>query len=182
MAKEKSEPPLKTNGDALSGAVEAAATPAQPDQSAHPQLNVLGQYIKDLSFESPRAPETLQSPGDNPQLQVSVNVNAAAREEEIYEVALNFEVRASSNTGVIYNLELVYGSLFRLRNIPPPMLEPVLFVDCPTIIFPFVRRLLSDVTRDGGFPPVLLDPIDFGKLYAENRARGAARAETLAKN
>jgi len=109
-------------------------------------------------------------------------VNAAARAEEAYEVALSIEVHAKSDAGVIYNVEMIYGGLFRLRGIPPNLLQPVLFVDCPTILFPFMRRVLADVTRDGGFPPLMLDPIDFGKLYTQNLAKTQAAAEPKVTN
>jgi preprotein translocase subunit SecB len=172
MAKKEKEAST-TNGDG------PAAAPAQSTAPAA-QLSVLGQYIKDLSFESPGAPQTLQAPGQNPQLKVSVNVNAVPRAEDSYEVSLNLEVNAKNDAGVIYTVELVYGGLFRLKNVPENLLQPVLFVDCPTILFPFLRRVLADVTRDGGFPPLMLDPIDFGRLYAQNLAR--TRGETEAKN
>jgi preprotein translocase subunit SecB len=170
-------PPAKTNGD---GPSAAGAAPQAARHGA--ELNVLGQYIKDLSFESPSAPQSLQSAGQNPQLKVGVNVNVAPRAEDVYEVALNLEVHAKNDQGVIYNVELVYGALFRLKNLPANLLQPVLFVDCPAIIFPFVRRVLADVTRDGGFPPLMLDPIDFGRLYQQNVARAKAEAEAKAKN
>ena len=94
-------------------------------------------------------------------------------------MALQLEVHAKSDQGVIYNVELVYGGLFRLRGVPQNLLQPVLFIDCPTLLFPFMRRVLADVTRDGGFPPLMLDPIDFGRLYAQNFAH-AARARRQA--
>jgi preprotein translocase subunit SecB len=175
--KARGDQPKKTNGDGPS-AEPAAPTPAPEAKPATPpQLTVLAQYIKDLSFESPGAPQTLQGPGQNPQLKVGVNVNAGPRGEEAYEVALQLEVHAKSDEGVIYNVELVYGGLFRLRGVPQNLLQPVLFVDCPTILFPFLRRVLADVIRDGGFPPLMLDPIDFGRLYAQNLAQtqGAAK-------
>ncbi len=140
------------------------------------QLNVLGQYIKDLSFESPGAPQALQSPPNNPQLQVAVNVGATRRTEEDFEVTLNLEAHAKSDAGVIYNVEVAYGGVFRLRNIPENMVQPVLLIDCPTLLFPFLRRVVADVTRDGGFPPLMLDPIDFRKLYAQNTARAQGSA------
>jgi preprotein translocase subunit SecB len=181
MAKQKEtpDPQGRRNGDGKNADAKVEAEPAPPRDDAEgarsgAQLNVLGQYIKDLSFESPGAPQALQAPPKNPQLQVSVNVGAAPRGEEAYEVTLNIEVHATGDSGVIYNVELAYGGLFRLRNIPQNMLQPVLFVDCPTILFPFVRRVLADVTRDGGFPPLMLDPIDFGRLYAQNIARAQA--------
>ena len=146
---------------------------------------MLAQYIKDLSFENPSAPKSLQGPGQNPQLKVSVNVNASPRGEDTYEVALQLEVHASSDDGVIYNVELIYGGLFRLRGLPQNMLQPVLFVDCPTILFPFLRRVLADVIRDGGFPPLMLDPIDFGRLYTQNSRpdprRSSAPGEELGR-
>jgi len=176
MAKKDDQTKKKTNGDgpppeATLAAGGAAAQSAGASAEAGAQLAVLVQYVKDLSFESPGAPQTLQGPGDNPQLKVGVNVNAGPRGEDIYEVVLNFEAHARSDAGVIYNVELAYGGLFRLHNIPQDMLQPVLFVDCPTILFPFVRRVLADVVRDGGFPPLMLDPIDFGRLYAQNLAQ-----------
>lgn len=186
MAKKNGDgPSKKTNGDEpKSGAREASGAQQIGTGSAtQAQLGVLAQYVKDLSFESPNAPDALQGPGQNPQLKVSVNVNAGARAEEVYEVALNLEVHARSDSGIIYNVELVYGGLFRLQNIPEQLLQPVLFVDCPTILFPFMRRVLADVTRDGGFPPLMLDPIDFGRLYAERASRAAqAEPQSTAKN
>ena len=170
MAKKNDGPETtgRRNGDGKPG---PEASPGQgAPQVAGAQLNVLGQYIKDLSFESPAAPQVLQAPPPNPQLQVTVNVNATSQAEETYEVILNIDVHAKGDTGVIYNVELFYGGLFRLRNVPQNMLQPVLFVDCPAILFPFIRRVLADVTRDGGFPPLMLDPIDFGRLYAQNLA------------
>ncbi len=174
MAKKEKEA-SKTNGDGPSAAPAQSASPAA-------QLSVLGQYIKDLSFESPGAPQSLQAPGQNPQLKVGVNVNAAPHADDSYEVSLNLEVNAKNDAGVIYSIELVYGGLFRLKNVPENLLQPVLFVDCPTLLFPFLRRVLADVTRDGGFPPLMLDPIDFGRLYAQNLARSRGEAEVKAKN
>jgi preprotein translocase subunit SecB len=186
MAKGKAtgEQPKKTNGDGPSAesaqAVPAAGESAQGKPA--PQLTMLALYVKDLSFESPSAPKSLQGPGQNPQLRVNVNVNAGPRGEETYEVALQLEVNASSDLGVIYNVELLYGGLFRLRAVPENLVQPVLFVDCPTILFPFVRRVLADAIRDGGFPPLMLDPIDFAKLYAKNFTAAQGNLQTSAKN
>jgi preprotein translocase subunit SecB len=186
--KTKDDQPCKTNGDgppkeapqAPHTAVEPAGAGARATTQA--ELAVLAQYIKDLSFESPQAPQSLQGPGQNPQLKVSVNVGAVPRAEEAYEVSLNLEVHARSDSGVIYNIEMIYGGLFRLRGVPQNLLQPVLFVDCPTLLFPFMRRILADVTRDGGFPPLMLDPIDFGRLYAQNLAKAQGGADLQAKN
>ncbi len=181
--KSKDDQTTKTNGDKPAPArPDEAPAGAPPPQAAgssprtgtgtEAHLAVLAQYIKDLSFESPGAPQTLQGPGENPQLKVGVNVSTTPRGDDIYEVALHIEAHAKSDAGVIYNVELMYGSLFRLRNIPQHLMQPVLFVDCPTILFPFVRRVLADVVRDGGFPPLMLDPIDFARLYTQNMGRG----------
>jgi preprotein translocase subunit SecB len=178
MAKtpKKNDDAKKTNGDgpspeetpAAPGPGQSADTSARTATGA--QLSILAQYVKDLSFESPGAPQTLQGPGQNPQLKIGVNVNAGPRGEDVYEVILNIEAHAKSDQGVIYNVELAYGGLFRLVNIPQHLLQPVMFVDCATLLFPFVRRVFSDVVRDGGFPPLMLDPIDFGRLYTQNMA------------
>ena len=172
MAKSRpmGDQPKKTNGD---GPSPESPQPA-PDAAAavQPQLTMLALYVKDLSFESPSAPGSLQAPPKNPQLQVSVNVGAVRKAGEAYEVTLNVEAHAKSDTGVIYNVELAYGGLFQLKNVPEAMLQPVLLIDCPTLLFPFLRRVLADVTRDGGFPPLILDPIDFRRLYAQNAASG----------
>jgi preprotein translocase subunit SecB len=175
----------KANGDgpshgaqATEGVGESPATSGTARAGNQAQLTVLAQYVKDLSFENPGAPQSLQGPGQNPQLKVSVNVSAEPRGNETFEVGLHLEVHATNDKGVIYNAELLYGGLFGLRNIPQNLLQPVLFIDCPTLIFPFMRRVLADVTRDGGFPPLMLDPIDFGRLFAENLSRGEVRQAT----
>lgn len=172
MAESKS--PAEHNDDKTGNGSSGDGGPAG---GARPQLNVLAQYIRDLSFENPSAPKSLQGPGDNPQLQVNVNVNASRKNEEIFEVALLFDAKARNDSGLIYNIEAVYCGLFRLSRVPDTLIQAVLFVDCPAILFPFLRRLVGDVTRDGGFPPLMLDPIDFGALYAQN----LAKAETESK-
>jgi preprotein translocase subunit SecB len=176
-SKAKGDQPKKTNGDGPPPEAPQPASEAGPKGATQPQLTVLAQYIKDLSFESPGAPQSLQGAGQNPQLKVGVNVNAGPRGEEAYEVALQLEVHAKSDEGVIYNVELIYGGLFRLRGVPQNLLQPVLFVDCPTLLFPFLRRVLADIIRDGGFPPLMLDPIDFGRLYAQNLAQSQSAAK-----
>jgi preprotein translocase subunit SecB len=183
MAKKKDDDTKKTNGDgpqpepaAATGSSGPAAAGARAGTQA--QLGILAQYVKDLSFESPGAPQTLQGPGENPQLKVGVNVNAGPRGEDVYEVAVHMEAHAKSDAGVIYNVELDYAGLFRIKNVPQHLLQPVMFVDCPTLLFPFLRRVIADVVRDGGFPPLMLDPIDFGRLYAQNMAQGQQSAQT----
>ena len=183
MAKKKAAPKAegaktaeKTEPAAEAAPQGAAAAGAQEQQAA--QLNVLAQYIKDLSFESPNAPGTLQAPGENPTLEVNVNVQARKQADDIFETALHFEAKAANPENVIYNIELVYAGLFRLTNIPENLLQPVLFVDCPAMLFPFMRRLVADLTREGGYPPLYLDPIDFPSLYRQNADRMQAQEAT----
>jgi len=125
------------------------------------ELKLLGQYVKDLSFESPLAPQFVDSLGRNPQLQLHVDVSVAPKAAETYEVTLNLDIHASNNGDIIYHLELTYGGLFRLGNIREELRQPVLFVDCPKLLFPFLRRVVADITGNGGFTPLMLD---VGKL------------------
>ncbi len=150
-------------------------------QAQAPQLAVLTQFIRDLSFESPNAPKSLQAPGANPKLELNVNVEATKRADDVYEVALHFEARGNSDDGVIYNIELVYAGLFRVTNVPEPALQGILFVDCPTLLFPFLRRIVAELSQEGGFPPLMLNPIDFAALYRRN-AQQAAQQGAPAKN
>ncbi len=133
-----------------------------------PEFAMVGQYIKDLSFENPNAPKSLKGPGENPNMQIEINVNAQKVGDHTYEVELHFEAHGKNDAGVIYNLELVYAGLFRLVNFPDDALQPVLFIDCPILVFPFVRRLVNDLTQEGGFPPLRLEPINFAALYQQN--------------
>ncbi len=151
------------------------AAPGMPEQQG--RINVLTQYIKDMSFETPNAPESLRSSGQNPNLQLEVGVNARNVGDGVFESAIRLNADATTDTGVLYKLELVYAGAFRLENIPQGAVEPVLLIECPRLLFPFVRRLVADTTREGGFPPVLLDPMDFAAIYAQNaRAKAAQNA------
>ena len=136
------------------------------------QARVVAQYIKDLSFENPNIERLLAGPGDNPNLNVEVNVTPRPVADKLYESAIHFTARAVSNAGVIYEMEVVYAGLFQIDAMPAQMLEPFLLINCPTLLFPFLRRLLADITREGGFPPLLLDPIDFAQLYLQRQQAG----------
>lgn len=153
--------------DGKNGNGSNPAQPAAQPGTAPVQAQVVGQYIKDLSFENPNVDKLMGGPGENPHIQLEVNVDAktADAKNNIYESAINFRAHATSKIGTIYELEVVYAGLFRIQNIPEQALEPFLLINCPSLLFPFLRRLLADVTREGGFPPLLLDPIDFATLY-----------------
>lgn len=156
---------------------KSAAAPAAEQKGPAPvQVQIAAQYIKDLSFENPNIEKLIENPGDNPNIQLEVNVNARRTGEDFYESAIDFKAHASNQKGTIYQLEIVYAGLFRLKNIPSEALEPFLLINCPTLIFPYLRRIVSDLTREGGFPPLLLDPIDFGGLFMRRKQEEAARA------
>ena len=149
------------------------------DEQAPMQAQVVGQFIKDLSFENPNVSRLLDGPGDNPNLKLEVNVNAERVKPELYQSAIDFKAHATNKDGTIYIMECVYGGLFKLVNVPEQALEPFLLINCPTILFPFLRRLVADITREGGFPPLLLDPIDFGGLYIRRQQELAQQAGKL---
>jgi preprotein translocase subunit SecB len=145
------------------------------DQQPPVQARVAAQYIKDLSFENPNVERLLGGgPGDDPNLNVEVNVSSRQMAPNLYETTINFTAKAANKAGIIYDLEVAYAGLFQIDNMPGEALEPFLLINCPTLLFPFLRRLLADVTREGGFPPLLLDPIDFAQLYVQRRQQSGA--------
>lgn len=138
------------------------------------QAKVLNQYVKDMSFENPNIRKLITGGGDQPTLKVEVNVNAERVDNDIYESGIELKAIATNNLGTIYVLETVYAGLFKIESIPEQALEPFLLISAPMTIFPFLRRLVADVTREGGFPPLLLDPIDFAGLYFRRQQEVAA--------
>lgn len=135
------------------------------------QARIMSQYIRDLSFESPSIDRALEGPGANPNLELEVNVNARSMRDHHYQSEIEFKATATDDSGTIYEMECTYGGVFLLENIPQEALEPFMLVNCPSMLFPFLRRIIADLTREGGFPPLFLDPIDFGALYL-NRKQG----------
>lgn len=132
---------------------------------------VKGQYIKDLSFENPHAPQSLSAVNSRPTIDVNVDLKAQKLQEDFYEMTLHISARASTEGSVLFLVDLAYSGLFQVNNIPEDRIEPLIMIDCPFVLFPFARRVVADVTRDGGFPPLMLDPIDFHALYMQNRAK-----------
>ena len=110
-----------------------------------------------------------------PQLKVSVNVNAEPRGEETFEVSLHLDVHANSDRGVIYNVELLYGGVFQIAGVEQEDMEPVLLIECPRYLFPFARRIIAEVTSEGGYPPFLLDPIDFAAVYIARKGEAGVQ-------
>jgi preprotein translocase subunit SecB len=143
------------------------------------QVRVLGQYIKDLSFENPNISKMLENPGEPPNLRVEVNVNAGKIKNDIYESAILLKAEATSTKlGTIYDLELAYAGMFQIENMPEQAMEQFLLINCPSLLFPFARRLAADLTREGGFPPLLLDPIDFVGLYVKRQQEQQAHSQS----
>ena len=156
---------------------ESPQTPpggAPADQTNPPRLTVVSQYVKDLSFENPRAPRSLQPGETRPEIQIRVDVRAQQVEAERYEVSLQLHAEAKSGEETAFMVELTYAGLFGLLNIPQDSLQPLLLIECPRLLFPFARRVVADATRDGGFPPLLVDPIDFATLYRRRQQQAQA--------
>ncbi len=137
-----------------------------------PNFQVVGQYIKDLSFENPGAPAGLT---ERPQIDFGVDVQARRGDDHHYEVELKLRVHAKSDTRQLFLLELAYAGLFRLQNIPEDALQPVLLIQAPHMLFPFARRIVADVVRDGGMPPLMIEPIDFVALFQAKIGQMAAQ-------
>ena len=140
-----------------------------------PQVGILAQYVKDLSFENPNAPAVYQWQGQ-PQMDVQVNIGVNGVGQDVHEVVLKLEVEAKSSEGTAFRVEALYAGLFALRNIPEEQLQPFLLAEAPRLLFPFARQVISSAVTDGGFPPLLLDPIDFGGLYMQSAAQQQAEA------
>ncbi|TKD26161.1 protein-export chaperone SecB [Rhodobacter capsulatus] len=149
------------------------------NEAAQPQMkmSILAQFVRDMSFENAVALNGLQSPEVQPEMQVQVSLDARKRPaEHQYEVITKFKITSTNKAtnSALYLLELDYGGIFHIEGVPEDQMHPFLLIECPRQLFPYVRRIVSDVTRDGGFPPFNLDPVDFVALY---RAELARRAE-----
>ena len=159
--------------DTLPSADELLGDTAEAAAPARPQLQVVSQFIRDMSFENPAAPDFRPPDGVNPDIRVEVNVNVAAKDENTHQVALDFKVQMLFEETPAFICELSYCGVFRLHNIPENDHRPVLLIEAPRQLFPFARRILADTTRDGGYPPLFLDPIDFLELYRRGQAAAA---------
>lgn len=135
-----------------------------------PQVGILAQYVKDLSFENPNAPAVFQWQGQ-PQMDVQVNIGTQGVGQDVHEAVLKIEVEAKGNEGIAFRVELLYAGLFALRNVPEDQLQPFLLAEAPRLLFPFARKVIADAVIDGGFPPLLLEPIDFAGLYMQSVAQ-----------
>jgi len=140
-------------------------------------FRILAQYVKDLSFENPKAPESLRVEG-KPAIDMNVELNAQGRPDGLFEVELRLSVKAVSEQTTVFHVELVYAGLFQLTNVQPQDIEPLLLIECPRYLFPFAREIVSRATADGGFyPPFMVDPIDFTGIYLSRQTQMAANAD-----
>ena len=139
------------------------------DEITPPKMNILAQYVRDLSFENILAQKGVD--GElNPEIQVNVNIDAKKRTtDKQFDVIIKLRVdsKSKNTNNILFVLELDYGGVFQIENVPDDQLHPYLLIECPRMLFPFLRRIVSDVTRDGGFPPLNLENIDFLKLYRQ---------------
>ena len=149
-----------------------------------PKMNILAQYVRDLSFENILAQKGVD--GElNPEMQVNVNIDAKKRTaDNQFDVIIKLRVDSTSKgtNDILFVLELDYGGVFQIENIPEDQLHPYLLIECPRMLFPFLRRIVSDITRDGGFPPLNLENIDFLKLYKQEMERRKNAAKESASN
>ncbi len=141
------------------------------DPSKAPTLNALVQYVKDLSFENPNAPRSLGPQEKNPNIGIQVNVNAKQLAPTDFEVSIALEANAGEGAELLFKLDVEYAGVFRLLNIPQEQIHPIVMIECPRLLFPFVRQIVSDATKNGGFPPLYIDPIDFVALYQQKAAQ-----------
>jgi preprotein translocase subunit SecB len=152
------------------------------NQAATPSLSILAQYTKDLSFENPGAPRSLQARDRAPGINISVNVNANPLSETDFDVVLSLNAEATDEGKVVFAAELVYGGVFRITDFPQEHMLPLLFIECPRLLFPFARQIIADVTRNGGFPPLMIDPIDFAQMFSQRMAEEQAKSKVQALN
>jgi preprotein translocase subunit SecB len=155
---------------------DAPSTPTEPvaAENNQPQLRILTQYVKDLSFENPEAPDSLRGGSAAPAIDIGIDVQARTLSENTFEVVININGKASREDKITFIAELSYGGVFQLNNVAENEREPFLLIECPRLLFPFARRILADTTRDGGFPPLMLDPVDFAGLFRQQLAKRAA--------
>jgi preprotein translocase subunit SecB len=163
----------RVNGGAKAPSASAApnlSAPA-PAPGAQPSLKILGQYTKDFSFENPNAPQSLAPQQQQPDINIAVNVNAKNLGPNDFEVELHLDAKATGDGKVVFAAELLYAGIFRLENFPQNVLHAAVLIECPRMLFPFARQIMAEATRNGGFPPLMLDPIDFAAMYQRRMAQ-----------
>ncbi len=155
---------------------EEGQTPPTDNAEQQPTVGIVAQYIKDLSFENPGAPALMNQ---GPQIDLGVDLQARRGDAEHFEVLLKLQVTAKAGDKTVFLLELAYAGLFRIVGVPEDMLQPLLLIQAPHMLFPFARRIVADVVRDGGMPPLMVDPIDFAALYQTKLSQGGIQGPSV---
>jgi preprotein translocase subunit SecB len=150
---------------------------AQNQQANPPSFNALGQYIKDFSLENPNAPRSLQPREQAPQIDINVSVNAERLSDTDFEVLLKLEAKAGEGADMMFAIDLTYAGIFRVENVPQEQLQPFVLIEAPRFLFPFAREVVANATRQAGYPPLMIDPIDFLALYRQRAAQAQAEAQ-----
>ena len=148
--------------------------------AAQNQLIINAQYIKDLSFENPRAPHSLGQQTVAPSVEIKVDVKANSLSPENYEVVLTINASAKTQNETLFIIELVYGAVITIHNVPQHLMTSAILVEVPRLMFPFARNIVAETTRDGGFPPLMINPIDFAELRRQNMPADASPGSATA--
>ena len=154
--------------DEARGNGQSEIPPVMPDGAQ--QLIFNAQYIKDLSFENPRAPQSLIQQSQQPSVDINVDVKAQNLGPEVFEVVLTINATARIQDEPVFLVELAYGTVITVKNAPQEMMATLILVETPRIVFPFARAIIANATRDGGFPPLMINPIDFAELLRRQQA------------
>jgi preprotein translocase subunit SecB len=162
----------------MTSTTNGGPSPQAPQGQANvPQLNVLGQYVKDFSFENPHAPRSLQPNQAQPQINIQINVGVGQLAPTDYEVTLKLEGKAEAPGTVLFAFDLTFAGVFRVQNVPQEHIQPLVMIECPRLLFPFAREIVGTAVRNGGFPPLLLDPVDFVSLYQQRLAQEQSKPQ-----
>lgn len=135
-----------------------------------PVWRLVSQYIKDMSFENPNAPASILTQASMPKFDVNINVGVNRFPDNIFAVEMTLKAKAEREGSVVFNVELIYGGAFLVRNIPDQQLAPLLMIESPRLLFPFARQILASISQQGGFPPLMMEPVDFAAIYRNNLA------------
>ena len=162
--------------------VDPVSTPAPASQengqenaseAAQPMLRILAQYIKDVSFENPNAPDSLRADQDAPQISINIEIGRQMLDNNTVEVVLVLGAKAERDGKPVFLCELEYAGLFAFGNIAEDHIQPMLLIECPRLLFPFARQIMAELTQNGGYPPILLEPPDFAAMFREEMMRRA---------
>ena len=154
-------------------------TEAAPNgEEMAPAMNILAQYVKDFSFENPHAPGSLRPRDKAPEINININVNPNSMSETDFEVELKLDAKATDGEEVLFNVELIYAGIFRFTGMPQEMLQMAVLIEAPRMLFPFARQIMADATRNGSFPPLMIDPVDFAQLFQQRMQQQQAAEGT----